>query len=262
MGKRPPIMIGGKKLHECRIDEIVDVASHPLRKRFDTTAVGPVYHNRAIISAFAGQVERTTSELIAKFPGNEEDWSEQFNALRAGEVLGWALQEGIVERVFVRGVVQQHLWRLVYAEQQFERIGRGPRQRAIRLHNAGDLQAENNRLWARELKTRERLRQKAIDKAKPRILDALARICRIAPDTDITAVKGLERFTLADIRTISACRELIIDEVAGMGAGDVDDLKWTLDRLCADVGGYAPRPGPIAPPAPAEALAELDGFIL
>jgi hypothetical protein len=254
---RPPIMINGKRLHECSIGEIIDVASHPMRRRFDDRPDSPHYTNRNLIRAFAGAGERTTSELIAKYPAGSSDWSDQFNALRVGEALGWAVQEGIVER----HRFHPDRWLLGHVQPQFENICRGARKRSIRIHNAGALQAEHDKLWARELKTRERMRLKAMAELRPVILKEIALICRCAPDFDLSTEPLLARFAVGGFKSIAECRGLIEQSIDELDAVELYDLSTTLARICRrfDIDGRRTPPPPQASP---EDLAELEDFLL
>lgn len=257
MARRPPIMINGKRLHECSIGEIVEVASYPTRRRFDDRPDSPHYTNRNLIRAFAGATERTTSELIAKYPTGSSDWSEEFNALRVGEALGWAMQEGIVQR----HPIHHDRWRLIHTEPQFENICRGARKRSIRIYNAGDLQAENNKLWAREIKSRERQRVKALAAMRPVILKEIALICRCAPEFDLSTEPLLSKFAVGGFTTIAACREMVEQSIEELSATELYDFGTTLSRICRRIGAVD-RPATPPPPASPEALAELDHFSL
>lgn len=242
-----PILLEGKYLHTWQPLEIIDITSRPLRRRYEVGTTFDADRNRNIIAAFAGKLERTSSEIIAAFSTHNSDWSEQFHALRAGESLGWAVEHGIVERIGF-----SHQWRLLESERQFEIIGGHGKERSLRVrgHTDGAEAIVAQKLWAREQKRRERSRLRDIEKHRPHIVRQLDRITRDAPETKLP--KSLQRFAVAGFDDVGSCRQYIIDSLGDLQRGDALMIELELDKLSWAIPRQ-PRPEAI----PAEDLAAM-----
>lgn len=250
------IVLDGEPLYKRRPLDIIEIAIRPERRPFDLGLTGDFTRNREVLFGFGDQMERTSSELIATLWPKYSDWSENFVALRVGENLGWAVQHGIVERV-----PRSHRWRLLEPLRQFELVGPLTKRRAIRIHNAGPLQPENTKLWAKECKRRDRLRLKKIAELKPMMLRSIMRLCQLRPDFDIREIEELKDFVVGDIHQIAECRDYIEQSI--------DDLRSSaarrlLHQLNLAIDGIRKPIPPLKeyPPASAEDLAALDNLEL
>lgn len=250
------IVLDGDPLYKHRPLDIIEIATRHGRKPFDLGEKGDATRNREILNGFADQNERTSSELIRSMWSQNLRWGEQFCALRVGENLNWAVQQGIVERV-----PRSHRWRLLEPIQQFELVGPMTKRRAIRIHNAGALQAESNKLWAKELKRRERERIRENAKFKPMILSSIKRICQLQPNFDIRGIDELKDFAVGDIYTIAECRNFIEQSIDDLPDGAAHRLMHELKLALGEMGLRMP-PLKEYPPASAEDLAALDNLEL
>lgn len=247
-----PILLDGKPLHAFQPLEVIDIASRSGHARYDLGATADFDRNVAVLNAFAGRLERTSSEIIAAFGTRNPDWSEQFHALRAGEALGWSIEHGIVERIS-----HSHQWRLLETERQFEAIGSWTNRRSLRVrgHADGAEAIAAAKLWQREQKRRERSRLKDIEKHRPTIIRLLDRITQHAPESPLP--KSLQRFAVAGFDTVGACRQFVIDSLGELEAGDPFLIELELMKA-ADGLPSGTRPAPI----PAEDLQALGGLRL
>ena len=250
------IVLDGEPLYKHRPLHIIEIATRDGRKPFDLGDKGDATRNREVLAGFAGQDERTSSELISAMWSRNPSWGEQFCALRAGENLGWAVLHGIVERV-----PRSHRWRLLEPVQQFELVGPMTKRRAIRIYNAGTQQAENNRLWAKELKRRERERVRENAKFKPMILKSIKRICQLQPDFDIRGIDELKDFAVGDIHAIVECRDYVEQSLNDLPDGAAHRLVHRLELALDGIRKPVP-PLKEYPPASAEDLAALDNLEL
>jgi hypothetical protein len=239
--------LNGRPLHEFEIEQIIEIASAPGHRRYVGGDKDDFWRNQDLLRAFAGTTERTSIELAAVFHAQHPEWSEHFNALRAGETLQWSLEHGIVERIGARPTPR---WHLLHRELQFELLGPEKKQHAIRVRGlTGDAAVIAARLWEREQKRRERARLRAIEKFKPVVLQQIAAICRRNPDRRIDDIRELAPFVVGDINTFAACRQLIEDSLDDLGGVQI---YWLCECLKSVV-----RELPKAPPPPAADLAIL-----
>lgn len=176
------------------------------------------------------------------------EWSEHFNALRAGETMQWGAEHGIVQFV---GYTPYRRWRLVHCEMQFELVGPEAKQRAIRVRGlTGEAARVATKLWVREQKRRERARQRALAKFKPVVLQQIDAICRRDPERRIDGIRDLQQFAVGEFNTFAACRGLIEDSLDDFGRMQIYWLSENLKHIVREL--------PKAPPPPsAEDLAIL-----
>lgn len=254
MVKRSPIVLDGKPLDAIDPLEIVDIAARRNRQRFDLGPCGDAYRNAEILEDFAGANERTSTEFVAAESARHRDWSEQFCALRVGERLGWAVENGIVQRV-----PYSPRWQLLQRQKLFEIVGGERNRHAIRVRGIADAaeHAAAQRLWNRELKRRERERLRDIEKYRPEIIRALDRIVRLAPDTKLEGY--LERFAVGGYDTVASCKQYIIDRIDGLEGASPFVLSLELGKISREL--KSPQKAEVEP-IPVEDLAALKGLRL
>ena len=245
------IFLAGKPLHAHDPLTVLDFASRRGHDRYPLGPCADAIRNREILAGFNGKLERTSSELIAHMSEQHPDWSEQFCALRIGESLGWALEHGVVERV-----PGGHVWRLLQPERLFEIIGGHRKERSLRVRgHVDDGEAiVAAKLWARELKRRDRARIKDIEKHRPEIIRLLDRIATHAPDTKLPS--HLQRFSVGGFDDIGSCRQFIIDSIDGLEEGEPFVIELQLQKIAAGM------PYGRAPKLSADDVDALEGFSL
>lgn len=151
-------MLNGISLSSLGIAQIVDTTTSPRHHRYDLGPEGDFWRNRDLIAAFGGRDVATTAELVDAYheAARRPDYSIKFDAMRFGEILHFALEHGLVERIGARPTPR---WRLLQKEMQFELIGPAKKQRALRIRNVPPADAPAmHKLWTREVKRRERAR--------------------------------------------------------------------------------------------------------
>ncbi|MHA6297537.1 hypothetical protein [Devosia sp. CAU 1758] len=90
-----------------------------------------MYRNRDLVTLFEGVETIGINRVTPRFVEFKCDrYSEAFEARRAGEVLRWAMDRGIVERIVEVG---QPAWRILNREMHYLAIGPAKRQQAIRV---------------------------------------------------------------------------------------------------------------------------------
>lgn len=250
------IFIGGKRLDDCDVETIVSFTSRPGVRRFDLGDRSDYLRNGYVLAAFADRDTATGTQLAQAFHEcDRRGCSLQFNALRIGEALGWATDEGVVER-------GPDGWRLIHRERQYECIGPENRQRAIRVLNLPTAmeQRQADMLWVRELKRRERMRVKRVAKIKPTIAMHLRSIVSLRPRMIVEGMLVPLSFRPTD--TIAAALNLILDAVDTLDERAANALERELFVLRLKLQKEDADAAPVFREMPPEDVAAFEGLVI
>src|SRR5690554_5459255 len=122
------IMIGDRFLEEMSEREIFIAVTAPEHVGHGANAY---YRNRDLIRLFGTAEIITEHVLVHRFERLHVDrgHSPNFKAMRAGELVGWGIREGLVEAV----PGDTLSWKLLEREPVYEFIGRERDQNAVRV---------------------------------------------------------------------------------------------------------------------------------
>ncbi|HTO27392.1 MAG TPA: hypothetical protein VL017_02250 [Devosia sp.] len=219
------IMIGGHRLEDMTplaiIDAVQDPAYVPYPGGLRRSPQFLYYRNVELLEAFG---DKRLLNGIAVMDGTRRHgydrlWSEQFRALRTGEMLRWAVGLGIVKRAGSK-------WRLIHDVPFFELVGPEVQQVSMQVRGlpAAD-QVIANIIWQRELARRERLRVKRIKKRMPLLETHIDCILRCDPALPIP--DRLKPFA-PGCRTIGEARTIMPQLLA---KADWADFRAAIDVL-------------------------------
>lgn len=146
------IMINDRRLDDMSEHDILAAVTAPGYPGFTSN---PYHRNRELLRLFGERETMTEHLLVARFEKLHVDrgHSANFKAMRAGELIGWGIREGLV------GAVPGDTlsWKLLEREPVYEFIGRERDQNAVRVRClSGDAAVEAAAVWAKELKRRAR----------------------------------------------------------------------------------------------------------
>lgn len=179
--------------------------SKPHRRQSDGVRTD-YFRNKDLLAAFGAAKSRDIDELVAAFVeiNSHYAWSENFNALRAGEALGWGVENGIVERI------QGNRWKLLERELQFELVGPVLKQRAIRVRGlAGAEGVIAAKLWKREQGRRARAHAKVIVNLAKEAAVHIDRLLKNDPLHELS--DGLAPFRIGSVTTVAGARTVILE---------------------------------------------------
>lgn len=249
-----PILIDGKSLVECSLEEILEHNLRPSHKIHSTSDRAPYYRNVDLLRCFGRRRRLSTSEFVERYRCmdrvREAALSHAFDCHRATELLRWALDERMVER-------QGDEWRLLVPEMVFEMFGRvGLHDWAVRVRRlpTPEAQAEADKLWDREQKRVERLRvsrAKELRKDTERHLDTIER-----HDPGRVLPKHMKRFRIAGCTTFAEVRELILDAIVTIPLVDAQGLRNDCLKESLDASANRKSEPPI-PEADLDAIANM-----
>lgn len=246
----PKILLNGDPINELEIDEIVRRATDSGHHPFEGGAYWDFTQNLNLLALFS---TRKTIDIPVGMKNIKLDrtyrpyHTDEFSALRLGELLNWGLRHGIV-----RPFGQSRRWRLVHAERQFELCGSATRQRAVRVRGIDDPfdAAKAHTIWQRELKRRERARVKV---AKAAVEEATGYITYIVSEAPATKLWGpLARFAFGQHDTLATCRELVLDGILRMEISECHEVLCQLMRLHTNLASRA---------ADMDAIADVTDFL-
>lgn len=194
---------------------------------YDLGDCGDVYRNRDLLELFEGVDVLGINNVTPRFVEmkRQHDFSEQFEARRAGEVLRWGVDRGIAERTVHRG---QPAWRIINREMQYLAIGPAAKQRAIRIRGLRDPAAmrEAAKLEQREMGRRQRAHEKMVARRRASMKWQLDRLMRLAPEAPLP--QAMNRFRIEGCESLRNYREVLIDAA---GDADAEAVIEALEKL-------------------------------
>lgn len=232
------IELEGDNINDLPLDEIVRRAAKPEHAIWGGGGSKVDYlRNHYVLRLFDGAgifepVETlTVAGIVDRWPlFPRAGTSRQFNALRLGELINWAVVHGIAAPV----AGQHGCWQLLVREMQFEMCGPERKQVAVRVRGlTGEAAIAAEKIWQRELKRRERARAKYVAGVIETINIEIDFISRHAPETKLP--ETLSRFAVGEHDTIVAVRELITDAVPAMSAADATALGQAVHAVYSPI---------------------------
>lgn len=227
------IILEGTPLDDLPLDEIVRRAAKPAHVIFEGGDRMAFFRNRELLKLFGGAEIFESCEILSTAAIVERlrimpsaGYSHAFNALRAGELLNWSRQHGLVQ--------QMHdpagRWKLLIPEMQFELCGPERYQVAVRVRGlTGEAAIAADKIWKREWKRREKARVKRIGLLAVALNRAIDFIAKHAPDTKLP--DPLARFAVGEHDTIVAVRELIAGALVPMTVAEADALVGIVEQI-------------------------------
>lgn len=181
------------------------------------------YDNLRLIALFGNEDILSVPGLIDRsYLVSRSGWSDSFCVFYAGQVLAWGIHHGLA-------ALEGDDFRLLEREPQWELCGPERKQIAVRVRGLQGPEAViAARTWSRELKRRERARAKYTVRVAAVATRGLDHIATHAPETKLP--EPLARFAVSDFDTITACRQLILDDLL---AGSEKNAETIRDALCA-----------------------------
>jgi len=194
-----------------RSPEAIILACHGLSyEPYDLGPLGDVYRNRDLLELYEGVDVLGINMVAPRFAKmkQRDDFSDGFEARRAGEVLRWATDRGIVERLIEAG---QPAWRILDREMNYLAIGPATRQRAIRIRGLRDPAkiTEASRAASREYKRLERARLKQVARYRTALIRNLDIIAGLSPMEPLP--EELEHFRIEGHPYLRNYRDVLID---------------------------------------------------
>lgn len=223
------IMINGKNLDELSLRQIVEATAKPARPFFAGGDRMDYTRNCNLLALFS-ESSALDAEAIADryhFGVATGAYTTRFNALRAGELIAWA----IVNRLVVQ---EGEKWKLVERERVFELCGPELKPRAVRVRGLEGFEAAAaDKIWQRELKRREKARAKRVVRIITRTREMVEYIGTHESETKLGP--DLQRFAVAGIDTVIGCAELILGSMPEMTAEDADAICEAVRKIYLDV---------------------------
>lgn len=220
-----PIMIDGKPLDEFSLREIVVAYASPERPFFVGGDRMDYTRNVDLLTMY-GRSSVLDAEAIADryhFGVATGAFTTHFNALRAGELIAWAISHRLV-------IQKADKWRLVQRERVFELCGPELKPRAVRVRGLEGAEAVvADKIWRRELKRRERAEAKRKGRLVEFGAELIDYIVEHAPDTKLSP--ALQRFAIAGNDTFGACRSLIVDEMQSSTIADANVICSAVQEI-------------------------------
>lgn len=181
------------------------------------------YDNQRLLTLFGDRDVLTIQSLIDRsYLISRSGWSASFCVFYAGQVLAWGIHHGLA-------ALEGDDFRLLEREPQWELCGPERKQIAVRVRGLlGPEAVIAAKTWSRELKRRERARAKYTVRVAAVATRWLDDIATHAPETKMPEV--LARFAVGDFDTITACRQLILDDLL---AGSEKNAETIRNALCA-----------------------------
>jgi hypothetical protein len=245
-------------------EEIILACQAPDHERYWFQRNDNLYRNRDLLGLFGehevlriGQVTPRMQQLKA-----HDRYSEGFEAKRAGELIRWGVDHGILVREIVD---RQPAWRLLDREMQYLLVGPAAKQREIRIRGLKDPVelVEANKLANREYKRQDRARAKQIERYREAMARNLDRIMQSSPDEPLPA--ALDRFRIEGHELLRNYREVLIDAVAGEDGWTIVGIIATtaMDATAAAfeasmAARKAAAEAPVVPDDDADAMGSMD----
>lgn len=246
-------------------EAIILACQMPGYQIYDLGPLGDVYRNRDLLELFEGVEVLGIKRVAPRFVEMKRryEFSEEFEARRAGEVLKWATDRGIVERLIEAG---QPAWRILDREMQYLAIGPAKRQRAIRIRGLKDQAAarEAAKLERREMGRRQRAREKEVGYLRVSMKWQLDRLLHLVPEAPLP--EAMNRFRIEGHDLLRNYREILVDAA---GDEDASTVISVLERLGVDASlaaraaetaiRKAAAEAPVVPDDDADAMGDM-GF--
>ena len=225
----PKIMIGDKDLNDCSPAEAFLAGAHPDRDIYNAGDRLDYHRNGDMLKMFGDRELLGVELAIGRYEATAPVfYTPAFNALRAGELMNWASQHDLVERI------DGPAWRLIVREQQFELVGPENHQRAVRIRGlAGAEAVVGAKIWDRELKRRERARVKRVARIIEEARREIRYIGRHEPDLKLG--NELAQFAIGDVDTVAAAEDYIADSMLPLDVRAANVIATAVSHLYIDV---------------------------
>ncbi|UYO00232.1 MAG: hypothetical protein KIT02_03120 [Devosia sp.] len=222
-------MIDGKLLDELSLREIVEATANPERPFFAGGDRMDYTRNVSLLALY-GTSSALDAEAIADryhFEIATGAYTTRLNALRAGELIAWAISQRLVVRSNDR-------WHLVETERVFELCGPELRPKAVRVRGLEGAEAiVADKIWQRELKRREKARVKRVGYKMAQVREMAEYIGMHEPGSKIGP--DLQRYAVAGVDTIIGCSDLILASMMEMTVKEADAVSDAVRRIYIDV---------------------------
>lgn len=236
-------------------EAIILACQEPGYQLYDLGDCGDVYRNRDLLELFEGVETIGISRVARRFVEmkRQHEFSEAFEARRAGEVLQWAIDRGIAERIVEAG---QPAWRIVDREMQYLAVGPAAKQRAIRIRGLKDPDAAKKaaKLEKRELRRRQRARLKEIAGHRAAIDCNLYIIMHMSPEEPLPA--ELERFRVEGYDLLRNYHSVLIDSAVEKDGWKIVDVLADIE-VKASMARRAAATAPVLPDDDADAMGDI-----
>lgn len=235
-------------------EEIILACQAPGYQLYDLGPCGDVSRNAALLELFEGLETIGINRITPRFVEVKLKYgiSDEFEARRAGEVLRWGTDRGILERIVDRG---QPAWRILHREMHYLAVGPAKQQRAIRIRGLKDAEAsrEAAKLEAREMGRRQRAHEKVVAHNRKQMQWHLDRLMRLAPYASLP--ETMNRFRIEGCDLLRNYRGLIVDAA---GDADADTIIDALEKLGRDASWSVHQAAVAMRKAAAEAIVVTD----